>query len=209
MPGSSIDWDKIKADYITSENSYRDLARKYGLSVSIVQQRGRAGGWVKLRQDYRKKAAAKGIKKAMTKDSESLSRLMVSIDKLVKQVSRGLDDSAQMHRHILRDADGEENEKILARVDWQAVRMAASALKDLTATARDLLGIRTAVEEDASALAWAKLELEKQKFAAGGPDDDESTGVVILSPVDNPENGSAETLETLEASDDEQTSCKE
>lgn len=197
MPGSCIDWDALRAEYVAGDMSLEQLAKAHGLSRQGVQQHSSAEGWTKARADYRKKAAAKGIKRAQEKDARSLSRLLISVDRLTAQIERALGDGQQMHRHVLRDEDGAEHEEVLARADWQAVRLASSALKDLTAVARDLLGVRSVAEEDAARLAWARYELDKIK---AGTDDtaDEGTGVVLLPEV------LPETDEQEEAADDGQ-----
>ena len=182
MPGSCIDWDALRAEYVAGEMSQRELAQKHGISAKSVQQHSSAEGWTRARADYRKKTAAKGIRRAQERDARSLARLLVSVDRLTAQIERALGDGQQMHRHVLRDEDGAEHEEVLARADWQAVRLAASAVKDLTATARDLLGIRSAAEEDAAKLAWARYELDKAK-AGADETEDEGTGVVLLPEV--------------------------
>ena len=93
------------------------------------------------------------------------------------------DDPDQLNRHILRDEDGAEGEEVLKRTDWQAVRYMAAAVKGITATAHDLLRIRTRAEEDAWEMQQARLEPDRQKAAVGADTDEGGTGVVSLPPV--------------------------
>ena len=181
---ATTDWERIKAEYITGEMSYRDLADKYGVTVNAVHHHATPGGWYKERMAYRKRVAKKAVRQAENKDVKTLTRLLSIIDTAIDQVERSLrDDPDQLHRHILRDEDGAEGEEVLRRTDWQAVRYMAAAVKDMTATAHDLLRIRTRAEEDVMELSWARLELDRQKAAVGADADEAGTGVVYLPPV--------------------------
>ena len=110
---ATTDWERIKAEYITGEMSYRDLADKYGVTVNAVHHHATPGGWYKERMAYRKRVAKKAVKQAENKDVKTLTRLLSIIDTAIDQVERSLrDDPDQLHRHILRDEDGAEGEEV-------------------------------------------------------------------------------------------------
>jgi hypothetical protein len=52
-----IDWNEAKAYYMESfTRSYADVAKKYGVSLTIVEKRGNDESWVKVRQELGEKA---------------------------------------------------------------------------------------------------------------------------------------------------------
>lgn len=55
------DWAKIKKEYIKGGISYRDLAKKYQVSMRTLGDRAKAEGWVNLREQARDKAVTKMI----------------------------------------------------------------------------------------------------------------------------------------------------
>lgn len=180
---SGLDWDKLRTEYITGNLSYRDLADKYNVSLQAVRLHASPGGWYKERTEYRRKVARDAIKAASRKDSKILSTLLSSIDRMVKQIDRAMDDPEQMRLHVLRTDDGGETEEVLRKLNWQDARLMAATAKDLLTVSRDLLGIKSLAQIDADDLAAERLELERQKLTAGAEVDEEGTGVVYLPPV--------------------------
>ena len=59
--GGGVDWNRIRKDYIAGKGSYRDLAKKYGVSPQVLGRRAKAEDWVTLRGQ----AADKGLTKAI------------------------------------------------------------------------------------------------------------------------------------------------
>lgn len=179
----TIDWEAIKAAYAVGGDSLREIAERYGIALAQVQKHSAADGWIEARKIYRSKLAKAAMGEAEGKDAAILTSLLGSIEKLTRQIAKALDDPDQLHRHLVQvgsgDGDFETIEKRFDKLDWVGARAAAQTLKDLTAVARDLLGIRSRQQAEEFAIVTQRLELERAK-AALGEQTDEGTGVILL-----------------------------
>ncbi len=179
----TIDWEAIKAAYAVGGDSLREIAERYGIALAQVQKHSAADGWIEARKIYRSKLAKAAMGEAEGKDAAILTSLLGSIDKLTRQIARALEDPDQLHRHLVQEGDGaggfETVERRYDKLDWVGARAAAQTLKDLTAVARDLLGIRSRQQAEEFAIVTQRLELERAK-AALGEQTDEGTGVILL-----------------------------
>lgn len=179
----TIDWEAIKAAYAVGGDSLREIAERYGIALAQVQKHSAADGWIEARKIYRSKLAKAAMGEAEGKDAVILTSLLGSIDKLTRQIARALEDPDQLHRHLVQEGDGAGGfttaEKRFDKLDWVGARAAAQTLKDLTAVARDLLGIRSRQQAEEFAIVTQRLELERAK-AALGEQTDEGTGVILL-----------------------------
>lgn len=59
-----VDWKKIKTEYITTNISYRNLAKKYDVPFNTLQCRAKKENWVELRQRHQDNIVAKSVEKA-------------------------------------------------------------------------------------------------------------------------------------------------
>lgn len=59
-----VDWKKLKTEYITTNTSYRKLAKKYDIPFNTIQCRAKKEKWVELRNQYQDNIVAKSVKKA-------------------------------------------------------------------------------------------------------------------------------------------------
>ena len=70
-----MDWDAIKQEYISTNISQRELAEKYGVSVSSLGKKCASEWWSGLRKKFRKKVEKKTTtKKATTKKATAESK---------------------------------------------------------------------------------------------------------------------------------------
>jgi len=196
-----IDWDKIKAEYITTKISQRKLAEKYGISVSALAARSSAEKWVELKEQFRNKTIAKTIEKTSTKRANRLQKLIDNTERAIEVASKALDDSKQFNRYIVEkrekyafptpsgeDGDLDETaliserqwaeEQIFQKIDTKALKDVTAVLKDLTALMRDLYGLPTQAEQKAQEIAAARLELDRKKAAI--EDDNKPSGIEVV-----------------------------
>ena len=61
----SVDWLKIKTEYVTTQISTRDLAKKYGLSHSQIARRSSKEGWAVLRETARNETETLCVQKTI------------------------------------------------------------------------------------------------------------------------------------------------
>jgi quinol monooxygenase YgiN len=186
-------WAKVKAEYVTTNISYRKLAKKYGLTYTTVANYARYDNWVEARRAYKIETTSKIIDKCMTKEvrneADKLQRMRDSADKLSKIIESSLNDEEQFNRHIIqtkkKDGQIEEwdsEERIYKKLDTRAIKDMTSAMKDLTSMLRNVYDLPTLQEVEANQLAKDKLALDREK-ASLFDDDEEDTGVVMLAPI--------------------------
>ena len=169
MP-ATIPADKLAAietAYVTGDESYRQLAARYGISRGYLAMLGHDNGWVDKRKQYRAGVVSKAIGKRARVESDRLARLMTASDKAAEHIEQLFDDPQQFNRHIVQVTDETgatvPMEQIYDKRDSLALRSAVSALKELTAVIRDLYRLPTLREEQAQEIAVQRLELDRQR----------------------------------------------
>lgn len=146
------DWKKIKSEYIRGKISQRDLAKKYGVSLSSITRRSKKENWSEMKTQAEDKARTKVVESVaseMVKDEENIQAVA---DMLLKKI---LD--------MINDAEGCKN---------------ARDLKSLTASLRDvkeIKGIKTDLEIEEQKARIAKLRKEAKEESV----EDKSIRIVI------------------------------
>lgn len=74
-------------DYITTNASYTDLAKKYGVNRTNLAKMATKEKWVEQRERYTTKALTKTLKKLEEKQSERLVKLFDLTDKVLKKLA--------------------------------------------------------------------------------------------------------------------------
>lgn len=137
----SVDWERIRAEYIAGGISFRDLAEKHGVSKDAIGRKAKQEKWVndrdktatKVRQKTDQKivakqadAAADNVEIAQRIRAKLLRRLEHEIDSMPETVGT---DTHQSSTQRIKGADGQYTTKDMYR---------AYKLKDLTAAYKDL-----------------------------------------------------------------------
>ena len=171
------DWLKIKSEYITTDTSYRKLAKKYGLSMVQVSRVGKAEGWVELRQQFVSDTLAQTLEKTADADSSRLARLMDTTSKAIDVVVEAFSDEKQFNRHIITESYGsgltQTEERVYAKVDTKALRDLTTVLKDLTGLMRDFYNIPTPAQAEAQRIAAARLAMDQRKAESEDSEDND------------------------------------
>lgn len=92
--GLTVDWNKLKAEYIAGGTSYRKLAEKYGVSRRTVECRGKEENWCELKRQNCEKTVAKIV--------EAVADTKVDI--AVEAATLGRNASLYMLRQIEQDS---------------------------------------------------------------------------------------------------------
>lgn len=108
-----MDWQSIKTEYITTDTSYRKLAKKYGVSYTTIGEKARKEDWQKEREQFRDKSLSKTLRKIAEGQAKRASRLQTVTDKLLSKIEKAVD---------LIDMDV---------FDTQAIRQITASLKDI------------------------------------------------------------------------------
>jgi len=67
-----INWPEIRIDYIRGSETLRELAEKYGVSISTLKKRSMRERWSVLRNQYRTKVELETLERATSQDAEEL-----------------------------------------------------------------------------------------------------------------------------------------
>ena len=136
------DWELLHKEYMESDISYTDLAKKYGVSYRHLTQRGREENWPNDREKTRKKAVSKVSDIIATRQAKSVANLMTAADKL----------SAR----LIDDMDAIANSRDVSDV--------AKALKYAADTLAQVYGIQTPAQLHRQRMDEEKLKIERERF---------------------------------------------
>jgi hypothetical protein len=182
-----VDWDAIKQEYISTNISQRELAEKYGVSVSSLGKRCASEGWSGLRKKFRKKVEKKTMEKISRKKACELAKIGDCADKLVRLIDDSLNDTATVRQTIVKIVPSEDDEDeaeveeyCLQKLDTKYLRQMTAAMKDLMEILRDVYGKPNTVERANMKNARERVEIERAKAAAGIPTDDEEYGIIEI-----------------------------
>ena len=144
---SEKEWEQIKAEYITTDISYRKLAEKYGMAYGRLQTRGFNEGWQEEREAYKKTLFKKSIDLICDEQAERIARAVRIGDKMLEKVEESLEEidmmlcrSTKSQRYIGKDDDGFSCETTKTSEDYTKKKVAIdrAGLKQLSAVLRDL-----------------------------------------------------------------------
>ena len=185
---TKIDWETIKTEYITSDVSQSELAKKYGINRAQIAKRCARDGWVEQRNRYVSDVLQKTLTKSAARDANRLDKLRRITSSLIDVALRGIsEDPEQYNRYIVTEGIGEGqtmvSEKTFSKLDTRALKDTVNALKDLTAMVRDFYDLPTAAQREQREIAAARLEIERQKAQLSSDVDDDETGVIVLQEV--------------------------
>lgn len=161
----TINWDEIKAVYVTTAMSTKNLAKKYGISLSKVQEKCARDGWVAARMAFRAQAAAKAVDQAVNVEADRLGKIINAANSMAAVIEAVYKDPDQFHRHLVVNMDVTE-EKTFDKVDTKAIRDMTVAIKDMTLVLRNLHNLPTQAEAEAQRIAAERLKLEQRKADA-------------------------------------------
>lgn len=143
---SEKEWEKIKAEYITTDISYRKLAEKYGMAYGRLQTRGFNEGWQEEREAYKKSLFKKSIDLICDEQAERIARAIRIGDKMLEKVEESLNEIDMMLCRSTENVKGiEERDGHAVEVtrstetfDKKRVAIDRAGLKQLSAVLRDL-----------------------------------------------------------------------
>lgn len=171
-------WEELKAEYVTGNMSYRQLAQKHKISPHQLMNRGCKEGWFELRKQNGQKVLAKLTDKVNNEKVNKLATIAESADKMADTIHRVMEDTDQFFRRT--NLAGEEI--VSQKADTKAMKELASAMKDLTSVLRNVYNIPTEAESISLQIARERLEIEK-KNAEREEDMGVTTGIVLIPQV--------------------------
>lgn len=84
------DWKVIEAEYITTETSYRKLARKYGLNQATIAQKAKTEDWVGKRKQQASTTQAKILQADTEQKVDRAAKLYNAADDLLEKIVAGI-----------------------------------------------------------------------------------------------------------------------
>ena len=121
--GFTVDWNVLKAEYISGGTSYRKLAEKYGVSQSTLRQRAAREKWSEQKNNVRTEAEQKMIDTISDEQSEqavsAVSLISTAAMNFLKQIA---DESVKL---INGEIDSEY------RTKYSEYALALSRFKDV------------------------------------------------------------------------------
>lgn len=186
-----VDWNAMRTEYIQGGVSYRELAAKYGVPFRTLADRARAEKWVELREQARNKAVTKTVEtvaKQNAKVDDRINRLANRlIDKLEKAVDE-LDVKTVTMKTTMKTGAAKVTTEYRKLDREKEGPVDKGGLQQLTNTLRDLkaiLDVRSELDRKEQEARIASLRAK----SAVSDDDDEGTGVILMPPRLDVEDG--------------------
>lgn len=186
---ADVNWDAVKAEYITTDIGQRKLAEKYNAPIATLIRRCAAEGWVEARKRYKSDVMAKTLKKTANREAGKLAKLIQATENLMEVAELVTADPNQFRSHVVEtreryaepiiEEDDEGNTVAIAERQWSEVKLLTkydskqikdmtAVLKDLTAVARDLYELPTQAQAEQQRVAAERLKLEQGKAKEDG-----------------------------------------
>lgn len=84
------DWEKIKAEYITTDISVRDLAQKHGVHYTTIGKKASKEGWQELRQQQTNTTLTKILTAVSDQKVDRATKLYDATDELLDKIVAGI-----------------------------------------------------------------------------------------------------------------------
>lgn len=151
-----MDWNKLKAEYISGGTSYRKLAEKHGVSFNTLKTIAIKEKWAELKQQANNNATTKMVNTIAKDISKNAVKINDVADKLLDKIVTLLDEF-----------DG---------IDSQSIKQLTSSLKDI----KDIKGIKSDIDlrEQEARIDKLRKDIESDKMV-----DDKPCGVVLMPPI--------------------------
>lgn len=157
----SVDWKKLKAEYIAGGISYRKLAEKHKVPFGTLKRIALQEDWYDLREQAKQKAATKIVEIESDKQANRMKRLLTVSDALLDAVEDAV------HKFNVGEL----------LLDKGALKALSGTIKDI----KDIQNIKTQldIEEQKARIAILKKQAEADtdkdavvKITIEGGDDD-------------------------------------
>lgn len=104
----AVDWLTIRNDYINGGGSYRQLAKKYGVSESTLTAKAVANGWKQAKDEHQSAVVAKTEQKTIEKIADNESEVAAIRSRLRLKFMQEIERRAE-----LEETDGMEFRRLV------------------------------------------------------------------------------------------------
>ena len=84
------DWEKIKAEYIATDTSYRELGQKYGVNYATIGRKAAKEGWQTQRQQHVNNTLTKILNVDTDQKVDRATKLYNAADDLLNKIVAGI-----------------------------------------------------------------------------------------------------------------------
>ena len=102
----AADWQTIKTEYITTQTSYRKLARKYGVHYNAIANRAKQEGWVSQRDQFCDETVTKTVTAISEQQADRAAKLMGVSDLLLDMVRKAIENGGNMNTQGMKNLSG-------------------------------------------------------------------------------------------------------
>lgn len=81
-----MNWTEIKAEYVTTDTSYRKLSAKYGVSLPQIAKHGKDEDWISEKKRFKDGTYTNIIQNAVQEETKRTLRIYGLADKLLDKV---------------------------------------------------------------------------------------------------------------------------
>ena len=132
------DWNEIKKEYISTKTSYRQLVKKYGVSLTTLQRISAKENWIGLRQQAENKTETKLVDSVAKEKAQVKCNIERVANKLINKLETSID--------------------ALKVIDGGTIKSYTSALKDL----KEITNIKSEIDLKEQEARIAKLQKEAE-----------------------------------------------
>lgn len=157
-----LDWTQIRMEYITTDTTYRQLAKKYGVSKNTISRRAKNEEWIHERDRYWTEIGTEVVQRvqeceidekvaAAVRINAIADRLLDKLEEAVEQLDRYQVQERNRCKTVLYDrteddrrrtvetvSETESRKWISGDIDREGLKKLASSLKDI----REIKGMR-------------------------------------------------------------------
>lgn len=157
-------WEKIRIEYISTDASYRQLEKKYGVSYSKIQGRARRGDWLAEKAKFKSDRANKSLDLICGEQAQGIARAILIGDKMLDKIEQAL---GEIDRIIVKRT---KTVKTIEKINGDAAEVSRSEesyeVQDGGIVDRDGLKQLTAAMKNLKEIGIFRAELDRREQEA-------------------------------------------
>lgn len=151
----SVDWNKLKAEYIAGGTSYRKLAEKHGVSFNTLKTIAIREKWTDLRQQTDNNTTTRIVESVIEENAKHTVGIYDVADKLLDKIAEMINQEG---------------------LTTQNLKHLTSAIKDI----KDVKGIKSDIDLKEQN---ARIDKLRKEIEADKVDESKPCGVVMMPPI--------------------------
>lgn len=181
----AIPWDKIKAEYLSTDTSLRKLCEKYHVPLAKIAARSKSEKWTELREQVMHKTETKMVDKIATKKADALDMVRDTAIETLYALNVAAKNIGMLLQHPPEQGGADQpHAGILFSLDAaKPLQSIASSLK----TTQDVLYVAysklTPAQAEAHKVNAERLRIQKQMAEIKTPTAGEKFQIIITPPA--------------------------